>query len=154
MRFLILATIGTVLFFGTYWLLMRRETRFTMVRFYLLGTLILALILPLIHLPLLIPTNYHNSSESPILQEYITTGESTTMTVANQQGGTYDVTLQQDPTGLRTINIEQSPTYSTVERRNKALSLLTYIYLLGCAAMTVVLVRRLLLLRQPYRLGS
>ena len=157
MRFLILATIGTVLFFGTYWLLMRRETRFTMVRFYLLGTLILALILPLIHLPLLIPTNYHNSSESPILQEYITTGESTTMTVANQQGGTYDVTLQQDPTGLRTINIEQAPTYSTVERRNKAISLLTYIYLLGCAAMSVLLVRRLLFLRSrlhrlPYRM--
>ena len=68
MRYLLFATVGTVLFFGAYWLLMRRETRFTMVRFYLLGTLLLALILPLIHLPLLIPINYHNSnSESPIL---------------------------------------------------------------------------------------
>ena len=158
MRYLLFATVGTVLFFGTYWLLMRRETRFTMVRFYLLGTLLLALILPLIHLPLQIPTNYHNSSsESPILQEYTTTAESITMTIANQQGGTNNVTLRQDPTGLRTINIEQGPTYSTVERRNKALSLLTYIYLLGCAAMAVVLVRRLVLLhsrlrRLPYRM--
>ena len=158
MRYLLFATVGTVLFFGAYWLLMRRETRFTMVRFYLLGTLLMALILPLIHLPLQIPTNFHNSSsESPILQEYTTATESTTLTIANQQSGTNNVTLRQDPTGLRTINIEQSPTYSTVERRNKALSLLTYIYLLGCAAMTVVLVRRLVLLhsrlrRLPYRM--
>lgn len=158
MRYLLFATVGTVLFFGAYWLLMRRETRFTMVRFYLLGTLLLALLLPLIHLPLQIPTNYHYSSfESPILQEYTTTAESTTMTVANQQGGTINVTLQQDPTGLRAIGIEQDPTFSTVERSNKTLSLLTYIYLLGCAAMAVVLVRRLVLLhsrlrRLPYRM--
>ena len=46
MKYLILATIGTVLFFGSYWLLMRRETRFTMVRYYLLGTLLLSLLLP------------------------------------------------------------------------------------------------------------
>ena len=47
MKYLLLATIGTVLFFGSYWLLMRRETRFTMVRYYLLGTLLLSLLLPL-----------------------------------------------------------------------------------------------------------
>ena len=157
MNYLLLTTVGTVLFFGTYWLLMRRETRFTMVRFYLLGTLLLALILPLIHIPLLIPSNYHNSSESPILQEYTTTAENTTLTVANQQGGTNNVTLRQDPTGLRTINIKQGPTYSTVECRNKILSLFTYIYLIGCAAMAIVLVRRLILLysrlrRLPYRM--
>ena len=158
MRYLLFATVGTVLFFGAYWLLMRRETRFTMVRFYLLGTLLLALLLPLIHLPLQIPTNYHYSSfESPILQEYTTTAESTTMTVANQQGGTINVTLQQDPTGLRAIGIEQDPSFPTLERSNKTLSLLTYIYLLGCAAMAVVLVRRLVLLHShlrwlPYRM--
>ena len=158
MRYLILVTVGTVLFFGAYWLLMRRETRFTMVRLYLLGSLLLALILPLFHIPLHIPTTYHNNrTEGLILQEYTTNSENTTMTVANRQRGTINMTLQQDPTGLRTIGIEQVPSYSTVERHNKILSLLTYTYLLGCAAMVIVFVRRLALLhsrlrRLPYRM--
>lgn len=49
-RYLILATIGSTLFFGVYWLLMRKETRFQMVRWYLLGTLALSLTLPAIHI--------------------------------------------------------------------------------------------------------
>lgn len=157
MRYLILAAVGTMLFFGAYWLLMRRETRFTMVRLYLLGSLLLALILPLFHIPLQIPTTYQNNrTEGLILQEYTTNSENTTMTVANRQHGTINMTLQQGPTGLRTIGIEQIPSYSTVERHNKILSLLTYIYLLGCAAMVIVLIRRLALLhsrlrRLPYR---
>lgn len=49
-RYLILATIGSTLFFGVYWLLMRKETRFQMVRWYLLGTLALSLTLPAIRI--------------------------------------------------------------------------------------------------------
>lgn len=49
-RYLILATIGSTLFFGVYWLLMRKETRFQMVRWYLLGTLSLSLTLPAIRI--------------------------------------------------------------------------------------------------------
>ena len=55
MSYLLLSTMATVLFFGAYWLLMRRETRFAMRRCYLLGTLMLSLLLPLVHLPLSIP---------------------------------------------------------------------------------------------------
>ena len=47
MRYLLFATAGTALFFAVYWCFMRRETRFQMVRWYLLGTLSLAMLLPL-----------------------------------------------------------------------------------------------------------
>lgn len=50
MKYLIFATIGSVLFFGVYWLLMRKEVRFKMVRAYLVGTLALSFLLPLIHI--------------------------------------------------------------------------------------------------------
>lgn len=58
MKYLLLAAAATALFFGAYWLLMRREKRHQMVRFYLLGTLLLALLLPAIHLRLAVPAHY------------------------------------------------------------------------------------------------
>lgn len=58
MRYLLLATAATMLFFGAYWLLMRKEKRHTMVRFYLVGTLLLSLLLPAVHLRLAVPQHY------------------------------------------------------------------------------------------------
>ena len=58
MKYLLLSTSATALFFAIYWFLMRREKRHTMVRFYLIGTLLLAFLLPAVHLRLAVPTHY------------------------------------------------------------------------------------------------
>lgn len=86
MRYLLFATIGTLLFFGVYWLLMRKEARFQLVRGYLLGTLALSLLLPLIHItihtsvPLTTQTQLEDNEEeasamhgTPALQTIATT---------------------------------------------------------------------------------
>ncbi len=58
MNYLLLAATATALFFAAYWLLMRREKRHQMVRFYLLGTLLLAFLLPAVHLHIAVPHQY------------------------------------------------------------------------------------------------
>lgn len=58
MRYLLLAATATALFFAAYWLLMRREKRHQMVRFYLMGTLVLAFLLPAVHLHIAVPHQY------------------------------------------------------------------------------------------------
>ena len=64
MKYLLLAATATALFFSAYWLLMRNEKRHTMVRFYLVGTLLLALLLPSVHLRLSVPQHYIARSEA------------------------------------------------------------------------------------------
>lgn len=58
MKYLLLAATATALFFAAYWLLMRREKRHQMVRFYLMGTLALAVLLPAVHLHIAVPHQY------------------------------------------------------------------------------------------------
>lgn len=58
MNYLLLAATATALFFAAYWLLMRREKCHQMVRFYLLGTLLLAFLLPAVHLHIAVPHQY------------------------------------------------------------------------------------------------
>lgn len=58
MRYLLLAATATALFFAAYWLLMRREKRHQMVRFYLMGTIALAFLLPTVHLHIAVPHQY------------------------------------------------------------------------------------------------
>lgn len=58
MKYLLLAATATALFFAAYWLLMRREKRHQMVRFYLMGTLALAFLLPAVHLHIAVPHQY------------------------------------------------------------------------------------------------
>ena len=64
MKYLLLAASATALFFAAYWFLMRREKRHTMVRFYLIGTLLLSFLLPAIHLRLAVPQQ-HIATNSP-----------------------------------------------------------------------------------------
>ena len=58
MKYLLLASLSTALFFAAYWLLMRHEKRHTMVRFYLIGSLVLAFLLPAVHLHIAVPQQY------------------------------------------------------------------------------------------------
>ena len=64
MKYLLLAASATALFFAAYWFLMRREKRHTMVRYYLIGTLLLSFLLPAIHLRLAVPQQ-HIAVNSP-----------------------------------------------------------------------------------------
>ena len=158
MRYILLATVGTMLFFGAYWLLMRRETRFTMVRFYLLGTLLLALMLPLVHIPMQLPLFFHNEDHAETIQESIPSAESVSMTFSSQQSGTIDIeaTLHQNIQGNRPHSILMPGTYQDFSRRDRLYSALTFFYLVGCGIMLTLLVVRLLKLRSrlrrlPYR---
>lgn len=82
MKYLLLAATATALFFAAYWLLMRREKRHQMVRFYLLGTLLLALLLPAIHLRLAVPAWYPQTNTES--QNVATLQASTTITVTGE----------------------------------------------------------------------
>lgn len=156
MKYLLLCTVGTALFFGAYWLLMRRETRFGMVRAYLLGTLALALILPLIHLPLLRPANHHGADSEPTSQlTYITTPESASMEYSSSGSGTSEIMLTQDDNGLKQILMFEEVANTSI--LDKAGMLLTALYWLGVAATIVILTVRLTKLnrrlrRLPYKM--
>ena len=115
MKYLLLATIGTVLFFGSYWLLMRRETRFSMVRYYLLGTLLLSLLLPLIHLPLLRQANYDGNDAAESAQlVYSTTPDGMAMTYSSTKGGVSEIKLTQENNGMKRISLSEGETTPTI----------------------------------------
>ena len=150
MRYLILATVGTVLFFGAYWLLMRRETRFTMVRYYLLGTLLLSLLLPLIHLPLIRQANYDGNDAVETGQlAYSTTSDGMAMTYSSTESGISEIMLTQDNDGMRRISLSEGGTTPTI--LDKVVAILPIIYLIGLAVTMTLLTIRLARLQR--RLG-
>ena len=150
MKYLLLATIGTVLFFGSYWLLMRRETRFTMVRYYLLGTLLLSLLLPFIHLPLIRQANYDgNNAEATAQLAYSTTPEGMAMTYISTKGGVSEIKLAQDNNGMRRISLSEGGTTPTI--LDKVVDILPIIYWIGVAVTMTLLTLRLARLQR--RLG-
>lgn len=150
MKYLLLATIGTVLFFGSYWLLMRRETRFTMVRYYLLGTLLLSLLLPFIHLPLIRQANYDgNNAEATAQLAYNTTPDGMAMTYSNPKSGVSEIKLTQDNNGMRRISLSEGGTTPTI--LDKVVDILPIIYWIGVAVTMTLLTLRLARLQR--RLG-
>ena len=143
MKYLLLATIGTVLFFGFYWLLMRRETRFTMVRYYLLGTLLLSLLLPLIHLPLIRQANYDGNDAAETAQlAYNTTSDGMAMTYSNPKSGVSEIKLTQDNNGMRRISLSEGETTPNI--LDKVMDILPIIYWIGVATTMIV--------RLPYKM--
>ena len=150
MRYLLLATIGTVLFFSSYWLLMRRETRFTMVRYYLLGTLLLSLLLPLIQLPLLRQANYDGNNAAETAQPaYSTTPDGMAMTYSSTKGGMSEINLTQENNGMRRISLSEGATTPTI--LDKVVAMLPFIYWIGLAVSVVILTVRLTKLQHRLR---
>ena len=125
MKYLLLAATATALFFAVYWLLIRNEKRHTMVRFYLLGSLLISLLLPTIHLRVTIPQHYVAQSEAVV-----------TATPINQN----------------TPNIQHTPSIQsnlTTPTHLSATQLLSWLWLAGCIAMlTLTAVRMLKLWRR------
>lgn len=122
MRYLLLAATATALFFAAYWLLMRREKRHQMVRFYLLGTIALAFLLPAVHLHIAVPHQYVMSEGA--------TGIFPTLTYQ---------TAQTSPTG-QTSPIQQAD-----------INWLFWLWLAGAVAATAVLLARLVSLWRRMR---
>lgn len=122
MNYLLLAATATALFFAAYWLLMRREKRHQMVRFYLLGTLLLAFLLPAVHLHIAVPHQY-------VMNEGAT-GIFPTLTYQ---------TAQTSPTG-QTSPIQQAD-----------INWLFWLWLAGAVAATAILLVRLVSLWRRMR---
>ena len=149
MKYLLLATIGTVLFFGSYWLLMRRETRFTMVRYYLLGTLLLSLLLPFIHLPLIRQANYDGNDAAETAQmTYSNTPDGMAMTYTSTKGGVSEIRLTQDNNGMRRISLSEGGTTPTI--LDKVVDILPIIYWIGVAVTMTLLTLRLARLQRRF----
>lgn len=149
MRYLLLATLGTALFFGAYWLLMRRETRHTMVRWYLVGTLLLALLLPVFQIQLALPTHYEARADNPVwLVLNQTSPESTILSGTMTSEGNMQIAMHQDAKGIRNLSVVtshpmvQTPLWKQV---------LPWVYLVGCVAMLTLLVLRLVKLHRRLR---
>ena len=124
MKYLLLAATATALFFAVYWLLMRNEKRHTMVRFYLLGSLLISLLLPTIHLRLAVPQHYVGEAAVaaiPIAQ--------------NIPSNLSDQNNQNTPSSLNDQNTQPSITLGQV---------LFWLWLAGCTAAFTLLVVRLL----------
>ena len=146
MRYLILASMGTILFFAAYWLLMRRETRFAMVRYYLVGTLLLSFLLPLVHLSLNNPLSYYNN----IAQQNQLSSPEQDATMVSQQ--TVEVTTTPNhTTGSQTQDqstIQQSSNKAAANSHTAYVYAFWIIYGMGCFVSLLLLVIRLLRLRK------
>lgn len=132
MSYILLSASATVLFFAAYWLLMRREKRHTMVRFYLLGTLFLSLLLPAIHLNITLPQHYVANGES---------SPATTITKIISQSGSSDVSSRSVPSSMPSISADESHSFAgpTVDAKH----LVLIVWLTGCVATLALLVIRL-----------
>ena len=133
MRYLLLAASATALFFATYWLLMRREKRHTMVRYYLIGTLLLSFLLPAIHLRLAVPEHY--VSEAAVAGIYSTPSIKSIESIES----------------IEPIDIQQQKAHTPLWQL-----LLPWLWLAGCTVALTLLAVRLLKLRSrmrtlPYR---
>ena len=146
MRYLILASMGTILFFAAYWLLMRRETRFAMVRYYLVGTLLLSFLLPLVHLSLNNPLSYYNN----IAQQNQFSSPEQDVTMPSQQ--TVKVTTTPNHTTGTQIQVQSTIQQSSDKAASNSHTAYVYafwiIYGMGCFVSLLLLVIRLLRLRK------
>ena len=149
MKYLLLAALATALFFGAYWLMMRREKRHTMVRFYLIGTLLLSLLLPAIHLRLAVPQHYVAHSEAAV-QSQMTYGETGT-TQKDDAKKPVQLTMTQDAASKQIASVSQAEPTIPLWRR-----MLPWLWLGGCIiALTLLTARMIKLFHRmhllPYR---
>ena len=126
MRYLLLAASATALFFAAYWLLMRREKRHQMVRFYLLGTLLLSLVLPAVHLQLAVPQQHISNSTPAISAPAIPMYPD----------------FQSNQSALNHQDSQTVPVWP---------ALILWLWLAGCVAMLTALAGRLVALRRRLR---
>ena len=137
------------LFFGFYWLTLRRSNLFRLRRFYLVGTLALALVLPFISIEM--PSRL-TAVAQPYTQYF---GEAQEPTVI--QGDAADAAVQSTTTGttLTTGKVESTTTGTNLTTgATKKLAfkdIVCYGYVLGCGVAFILLVVKLFKTFRYYR---
>ena len=149
MNAILFSAIATALFFGFYWLTLRRSNLFRLRRFYLVGTLALALVLPFISIEM--PSRL-TAVAQPYTQYF---GEAQEPTVI--QGDAADAAVQSTTTGtpLTTEAIESTTAETTLTTgATEKLSfkdIVCYGYVLGCGVAFILLVIKLFKTFRYYR---
>lgn len=141
-RYLILATIGSTLFLGVYWLLMRKETRFQMVRWYLLVTLALSLTIPAIHISVATPDFALRLPYSTPTAESELGSDFQGLTITASGVEFFSLSAEEIQTAEA-----QNGTFGTHEHTYKSsdislLAALHSLYIAGCAVMFILLLIR------------
>ncbi len=149
MKTILFSAIAMALFFGFYWLTLRRSNLFRLRRFYLVGTLAFSLVLPFISIEM--PSRL-TAVAQPYTQYF---GEAQEPTVI--QGDAADAAVQSTTTGttLTTGAVESTTTGTTLTTgATKKLSfkdMVCYGYLLGCGVAFILLVVKLFKTFRYYR---
>ena len=149
MKTILFSAIAMALFFGLYWLTLRRSNLFRLRRFYLVGTLALALVLPFISIEM--PSRL-TAVAQPYTQYF---GEAQEPTVI--QGDAADAAVQSTTTGttLTTGKVESTTTGTTLTTgATKKLAfkdIVCYGYVLGCGVAFILLVVKLFKTFRYYR---
>lgn len=135
---------ATALFFLGYWLLMRKEKRHQMVRFYLLGTLALSMLLPLVHIRVTDP--------APAAEEASAQPSAAGHTVVFDQAGRAEQPAQAEPAAPAPAQPETlDQLISNLLWTMALLSLVVRIYLVGAVVMLVLFIVRLVRLGRQLR---
>ena len=149
MKTILFSAIAMALFFGFYWLTLRRSNLFRLRRFYLVGTLALSLVLPFISIEM---PSCLTAVAQPYTQYF---GEAQEPTVI--QGDAADAAVQSTTTGTTlTTGTGQSTTTGTtltteVTQRLSFKDMVCYGYLIGCGAAFILLVVKLFKTFRYYR---
>ena len=152
MKTILFSAIAMALFFGLYWLTLRRSNLFRLRRFYLVGTLALSLVLPFVSIEM--------PSRVAALVQSTTTG--TTLTTGAGQSTTTGTTLttgagQSTATGptLTTGKVESTTTGTTLTtgttKKFSFKDMVCYGYVLGCGVAFILLVVKLFKTFRYYR---
>lgn len=145
MKTILFSAIAMALFFGFYWLTLRRSNLFRLRRFYLVGTLALSLVLPFVSLEM--PsrvtavaqpyTQHFGMTQEPAVVQVDVTGETKTEAVES----TADMTNMTTETRGTT---ETAKTFSFKD-------IIWYGYVLGCGVAFILLVVKLFKTGRYYR---
>ena len=145
MKTILFSTIAMALFFGLYWMTLRRSNLFRLRRFYLVGTLALSLVLPFVSLEM--PsrvtavaqpyTQHFGMTQEPAVIQVDVAGETTTEAVES----TADMTNMTTETRGTT---ETAKTFSFKD-------IIWYGYVLGCGVAFILFVVKLFKTGRYYR---
>ncbi len=145
MKTILFSAIAMALFFGFYWLTLRRSNLFRLRRFYLVGTLVLSLVLPFVSLEM--PsrvtavaqpyTQHFGMTQEPTVVQVDLAGETTTEAVESTADMT---TMTTETTGTTEI----AKTFSFKD-------IIWYGYVLGCGVVFILLVVKLFKTFRYYR---
>ena len=152
MKTILFSAIAIALFFGLYWLTLRRSNLFRLRRFYLVGTLVLSLVLPFVSIEM--PSRVAAVVKSTTTGTTLTTGAAesttteTTLTTRKVESTTTGTTLTTDV-------VESTTTGTTLTTgATKQLSfkdIICYGYVLGCGVAFILLVVKLFKTFSYYR---